>query len=258
MFPLGCPRALFWGHFCLPHSWAPSILEITTPFSVQYADDVTMIQALDDTTCPVPLSYIKAVFLNSGLKLNVEKCKAMTFRRSRSFFPTEVLLPPEVEFLCILGVTFSNSLSWSSQFSELLKRCSRRLHLIRCLRHVLPKQELITVYHSIITSVFLYASPAYGRVPTSLMTKLEAFQKRGHKLICGNDCQCAKFPPLSHRFREAGLKFLHKSETHVQHPLHHLVPLRLPITNRFRVPFCRTTRRLHSFFPWFTLVYNSS
>ena len=39
------------------------------------------------------------------------------------------------------------------------------------------------IYHAIITSLFLYASPAYGHVPACLLRKVERFQKRAHRLI---------------------------------------------------------------------------
>ena len=133
------------------------------------------------------------------------------------------------------------------------------------LQATLPKQtpgrlhelvELVRVYHAIITSVFLYASPVHGHLPSKLLTKLERLQKRAH---CGQTCECDLFPSVDSRIRDAAIKLLLLSEVNRKHPLrkHPFVPRRLPASSRFCVPMCSTNRRLNSFLPWTTELYNS-
>ena len=229
-----------------------SFSEVKDVTAVLYADDVTFIENFDSSCCSktlLSLNYIEGKFKRAGLKLNTSKCKDMVFARSTSFVLSDGQLVSDTDVLRILGIRFSQSLSWSNQFSYMLKRASSRMYIIRCLRNVLTRVELIRVYHAIITSLFLYASPVYGCVPTTLLAKLDSFQKRAHKLVCGEDCLCPLFPPSGDRFRDAGLKLLHHCEAFDHHPLHARTPLGLPRSGHLRVPMSCTSRRQKPFFP---------
>ena len=157
----------------------------------------------------------------------------------------------------ILGITFSDSLKWDHHISNILSVASKRLYVIRRLRDFVKPKDIIHVYHAIITSVFMYASPVFVSLPSKLLSKLERFQKRAHKIICGSDCSCDLFPPVSSRFSEAAVRLLLISEANPSHPLHSYVPRRLPASNRLAMPFCASSRRLLSFFPWTVDLYNS-
>ena len=223
---------------------------------IQYADDVTIIEPISKKHSQViPFDYVTDMFHNVGLKLNRLKCNVMFLQRS-SFLHVPSTELPIVSSMKILGLIFTNTMSWSLQFSEILTRASRRLYVIRCLKGTITKRELICVYHAIVTSLFLYASPVYGKITVTLLTKIERFQRRAHRIICGMDCQCENFPPLKEKFNDAGIKFLLSCETNLSHPLHHLVPPRLPRTGHFRLPSVRSARRLKSFFPHFCLMCN--
>ena len=115
----------------------------------------------------------------------------------------------------------------------------------------------IRVYHAIVTSLFLYASPAYGRLHITLLAKLERFQKRAHRRICGPSCECDGFSSLSQKFDEAAVRLLRAAENSRGHLLQHLVPERLPMSNQLRLPFCSTVRRLNSFIPWASHLTNA-
>ena len=79
---------------------------------------------------------------------------------------------------------------------------------------------------------------------------------RVHRIICGMDCQCENFPPLKDKFNDDRIKFFLSCETNLSHPLHPLVPSRLPRTEHFRLPSIHSARRLKSFFPHFCLMCN--
>ena len=220
---------------------------------VKYADDITLVESIETPSQQLLTSaYIKEKFVSAGLKLNMMKCNEMLIQRSvlpQNQVTTSVFSTRDK--LCILGFMFSKSLSWDIQICDILKRAARRLYIIRCLKPIISQSELIIVYHSIVTSLILYASPAFGNLPVGLLLSLERFQNRAHKLICGRGCTCDKFPSLSSVLQTRGLSFLFKCESEVNHPLHHLVPKRLPRSNHFCMPFSSTNRRLNSFFPWF-------
>ena len=163
-----------------------------------------------------------------------------------------------VSVLRVLGVIISDTLCWKPQICDILSRVCQRLFIIRCLKDVLSTKELVTVYHAIITSVILYASPTYGNLSMQLKLKLERFQRRAHRLICGRDCGCEKFPAISRLLSDRGLRYLEGCEKLKSHPLHQLVPKRLENSGHLVLSHSSTNRRLHSFFPWFCAVANGT
>lgn len=78
----------------------------------------------------ISLSFVESQFTGVGLKLNGQKCKQMIFRRSRAFSLPNVDFT-EVDSIRILGVVFSRSLSWNTQISDMIKRASICLYVLR-------------------------------------------------------------------------------------------------------------------------------
>lgn len=224
---------------------------------VKYADDVTIVETMqNDRPSCLRIDNFERTFASSGLLLNKSKCKQLCIRRSH-VYP----LSPDsgftlVDSLKILGVYVTSKFKWNESVAMNLKTASRRLHIIRCLKDTLNRSEIRQIYHALISSVLLYASPAYGRLPKSLITKLDRFQKRAHRLICGSPCDCSHFPPITTKLEDAARKLLLRAETCSTHPLHRFVPRRLRASGKFSVPACATDRRLNSFFPWACLLYN--
>ena len=238
---------------------------------VKYADDLTIVERIEcasqqllcnnHSKCvqqSLSSNSIIETFTSAGLSLNLSKCKEIIIQRSS--LPENIVSTSVFNRVCafrILGVTFCDSLSWKPQICDTVKRASQRLYIIRTLRDVLSTAELITVYHAIVTSMLLYASPAYGNLPRLLQEKLERFQRRAHRIICGRDCDCDRFRPISRLLKERGLHFLECCEREKSHPLHHMVPKRLEKSGHLLLCHSSTTRRLHSFFPWFCACANN-
>ena len=226
--------------------------------SIKYADDVTIIESVPrGQVSSVNLDNCISIFNAEGLIVNRSKCKQLCISRLQLCDSQDCGFTL-VDTLKILGFTFTDRYSWCTQISHVLKVASQRFHVIRCLKNCLSTPERVQVYHTLITSLFLYASPVYGQLPSTLMAKLESFQKRTHRFICGPACDCDAFPHLCSRFRDAAVQILLRSEANQCHPLHGLVPERLSATKHFRIPACVTTRRLNSFFPWASQLYNST
>ena len=53
-----------------------------------------------------------------------------------------------------------------------------------------------TVQNVTFERLLLYAAPLFSYLPALIETKLEKFQRRAHRLICGELCDCVFFPPL--------------------------------------------------------------
>ena len=174
------------------------------------------------------------------------------YRRGRN----DVVYPaiPVVRELKVLGVFWNDTLSWNNHFCKMLKTASQRLYVIRILKSVLPAKDLILVYHSLISSIFLYASPLFLSLPSPVTKQSINFKNR---IICGRDCDCTLFPPLSSLRQSRAIFFFNKCELYSCHPLHHLIPPRLPRSSQYRLPHVSTTRRLHSFIPSMCILLNS-
>ena len=256
--PSGVPQGSILGPFLFA-AFMGSVKFHGIEISIKYADDVIIIESLSGgQVSSVTLRDCVSTFDQKGLVVNPSKCKWLCLRRSKV---CNLSVEPgftQVDSLKILGCIFTNNLDWSMHISVILKLASQRLHIIRCLKDYLTPTELIRIYHAIITSLFVYAAPVYGNLNSTLSTKLERFQRRAHRLICGpTPCTCNRFPTLRSRFEDAAVQLLLCSEGNKDHPLHEYVPERLPLTSKFRMPVCATTRRLNSFFPWASHFNNS-
>ena len=227
---------------------------------VKYADDITLIESISLNQAHVSsisLATCTSLFDERGLTLNRSKCKLLRIIRSPSAISAVDCDFENVDSVKILGFILTHRFDWKAQVSHVIKLASQRLYVIRCLKNCLSTSELLRVYHALITSIILYASPVYGQLPVTLFARLEKLQRRAHRLICGHGCPCDGFPCLRRRFEEAAIKVLQQAESNHEHPLHDYVPGRLPNTNLLRLPVCRTNRRLNSFVPWASRVSNS-
>ena len=224
---------------------------------VKYADDVTIVETVAERR-PSSITFedCEKMFSQKGLVLNKSKCKLLRLKRSSSCNVYSKSGFIEVASVKILGITLTDNFKWDSSITANLKNASRRLYIIRCLKNFLSGHELVNVYHALITSLLMYASPCYGRLPRTLLDKFEIFQKRAHRLICGAACNCPFFPSLCSKFEAVAVNLLLSSEAHPHHPLHSFVPRRLPRSGHFFIPSCSSVRRLNSFFPWASILYN--
>ncbi|MEL7308208.1 MAG: reverse transcriptase family protein, partial [Pseudomonadota bacterium] len=214
---------------------------------VLYADDLTVIEPVTKNFTSSVQSIVSRITEN-GLDVNSTKCKSLCITRSPYHLCTN--LPFDLtENVKILGFIFNNKFSWDDQVSSVVTRASRRLFIIRTLKKFMCNKELKIVYHALITSLIMYASPVYGRLHAYLLNKLERFQKRAHRLICGSDCPCSDFEPIETRLNRACISFLLKCEGSEKHPLHVFVPQRAQRTGFLLLPYSRTEKRLRTFLP---------
>ena len=226
---------------------------------IKYADDFTLCSVLLKDSPNAHISLLHDSFVNwsltHGLKVNVSKCKSLCITRSKNCLP--VILPNvvSVKKLKILGVTFNDKLQWSLHCDSVVKNASRRLYVLRVLRNVISRDELISVYYAIVRSYLEYASPLFVGLTKENSTKLERIQKRFHRLLCGPDCRKTCLEPLDTRRFAAAVKFFLKTNNPL-HVLNHLSPKKSS-TGRYVLPATSTTRRLNSFFTSMILYFNS-
>ncbi|MEL7308418.1 MAG: reverse transcriptase family protein [Pseudomonadota bacterium] len=226
---------------------------------IKYADDFTICSVLMKNSPNVHISNLHHSFINwsltQGLIVNESKCKSLCITRSKNCFP--IILPNVtiVKELRILGVIFNERLSWSHHCDSIIKTASRRLYVLRVLRNVSTRQELITVYYAIVRSCLEYASPLLVSLDKENTKKLERIQKRFHRLLCGQDCREECLEPLNARRLAAAVKFFQQTRD-PSHILHHLCPEQSP-SGRYVLPATATNRRLNSFYTFMILHFNS-
>ena len=83
-------------------------------------------------------------------------------------------------------------------------------------------------------------------VPSKIFKRITTFSRRCHKIIHVPDCTCNITQPCVSTFTNMAIK-LFKAAQSEDHPLHFLIPRRLPRSNRFEVEFSRTLRRQKTF-----------
>ena len=226
---------------------------------IKYADDFTICSALLKNSRNAHVSNLHHSFINwsltHGLLVNESKCKSLCITRSKDCLP--VILPnvTVVKELRILGVIFTERLNWSHHCDSIIKSASRRLYVLRVLRNVSTRQELITVYNAIVRSCLEYASPLFVSLDKENSKKLERIQKRFHRLLCGKDCREECLEPLDARRFAAAMKFF-KQTCDPSHILHHLCPEQSR-SGRYVLKATATNRRLNSFYTFMTLYFNS-
>ena len=225
---------------------------------VMYADDVTIIEPIIATSACVSSDNVKSFeewIIACRMVINYSKSKQIIFKRRKDCVATL----PDIEHcdtVKVLGVHWDSALSWKVHFDNLLRVCAQRLYVIRILKPVLSSDLLCQVYNSIVVSVFLYAAPLFVTLPQNISQKLEKFNRRAHRLICGSDCDCIRFPSLSSQRITRARHFFVKCDSIVAHPLHSLVPHRMYYSGHFRIPHVRSSRRLNSFIPFMCMLLN--
>ena len=84
-----------------------------------------------------------------------------------------------------LGVTIDSNLSWNDHVSNLCKKVSPKIELLRKLKHKLPINQLNTIYQSIIQPHFDYCISVWGHTTANNIKMLQRLQNRAARIITG-------------------------------------------------------------------------
>lgn len=162
----------------------------------------------------------------------------------------------------VLGVTIQNDLKWGTHIENIIKKASKRLHILRILKRAsVPPQDVLVIYASLVRSVLEYCCPVWhNNLPQYLSDLVERVQKRAFRIILPNTTYSEalaelKSMSLSERRGELCKKTIKKIVKGTC--LSHLLPTTrvcahgrdLRNGNNMSSFSCRTNRFKNSFFP---------
>ena len=169
-----------------------------------------------------------------GFNISLEKTVAVLFtHRNNAVLPmnliikdTKITLEKSAKFL---GVVFDSKLTWKEHIEYIVKRCQKRLNLMRMISGQnwgASKKTLLMIYRSLIRAVLDYGSIVYDTTADHLLKKLDSVQYQALKIATGAILGAALCDlqvdtgelPLSLRRRELQLKYGIKVKFQPDHP----------------------------------------
>jgi len=173
-------------------------LRVLSRFNIifKYADDTNLlVPEHTDIDLATEFQNILNWTKNNRMMVNISKTKKLVFHRlsAKAPLPCPLTDIEQVVTAKLLGVTFSQSLSFESHVSNILTICSQRMYLLKCLKSQgLPAKQLHIIFCAIIVSRILYALPAWGGyLPASLVSRINAFLPGA-----SNHCLHQLLPPI--------------------------------------------------------------
>lgn len=175
-----------------------------------YADDTTLTTTLNSFLCDNINICLNKELVNisqwlkaNKLTLNVNKTKAMIFHTSRR----RVTAPDInidgvnidwVDHFDFLGIVIDKHLTWNQHIDKITTKLSRTIAVMNRLKHFVPSDILLTIYHSLILPHFNYGLLSWG----SKCYRLNKLQKKAVRIIVNASYNAHSEPILK------GLKLL--------------------------------------------------
>lgn len=194
---------------------------------VIYADDTTLLftsncAASLATTANVVLEKLYRWTTDNGLKINVDKTKALLFQAKNKNITLEndiMLAGSKIEIVSsvkTLGVIFDECLSWTNHINFLAGKLSKVVGMLFCVKY-LPLKVKMIIYDALFFSHLNYCCLVWGTTSASNLNQLFLLQKKIIRLICDAPFAC----PTEPLFRQ-----LHVLK------IHHLFHYRLALAYR--------------------------
>ena len=209
------------------------------------------------------------------MKLNAAKCCTMSVSFARNLQHHEILLINDtqlenVHYVKVLGVIIQDNLKWDRHVNEIIKKCNRKLYMLRCLRsHNLPVNDLLAIYKGYVRPVLDYCVPLFnGNLTKEQVNKLERIQKRVCRIIFGKNystyreaLNVCKLETLENRRDKLCSDFAYSIESHHMCrnwlPPHRNCQINLRHTNKYDPPRCKTVRYKQSAIPQIVSLLNA-
>ena len=244
----------------------PLLFNATTGGLEKLNADTEIVKFVDDITLIIPVyknslnehvlqehSNVQQWAKDLKLEINNKKTKTIYFKKT-----TFLVEMPDIDLVTqhkLLGIVWSNDLSWKPHIQFLSRIFNQRLYCLRVLRSFLQRRELIQIYNSLLRSLLEYCSPLFVGSPSVVTECLEKLQRRAHRTICGRHCRQGCLPALQPRRMKRAKDLFDVIKSH-SHPLNALLPQMNSRATRFLLPLIKTNRRAASFIPFMSLHLN--
>ena len=159
---------------------------------IKYADDLTILHSFRNECEDNLQQEIDNVFnwcRDKSLDVNLMKSNVMNIVTKRNFSCNSVQAPngvflSDVPHLKILGCHFSSDLKWDKHVEIIVRKASKRIHLILSLKRAGCSTSLLfNVYCTCIRPILLYCFPTVCNMPKALLKKLLSVEKRVLRII---------------------------------------------------------------------------
>jgi Reverse transcriptase (RNA-dependent DNA polymerase) len=163
--------------------------------TVAYADDITLVVYGSSSTavCQAMQALLRIVSdwsTEHGLTISVAKCFVMHIspkKKDAKFSCAPLFLDnvalPVVSSLRILGVTFSNDLSWRAHHDAVRKKVASMTGVIHRFGHVLNIDCRKKIVHAFVLPHMRYCLPIWGNTQAGLRTKMDNMLERTTRII---------------------------------------------------------------------------
>ena len=90
-----------------------------------------------------------------------------------------------------------SDLLWKNHIDFICHKMSKSIGIIAKLRHYIPRQLLLSIYHTLVTPYLTYGISAWGYCAKTHLNRLLILQKRALRLIFFSGLENMQFPYLS-------------------------------------------------------------
>ena len=176
-----------------------------------FADDTNIyFEAVDlntlTQTINKELSKVKSWLDCNKLALNIDKTNFVLFHSPRKIIPDQINIKfgykkvSRAKYVKFLGVLLDEHLSWKYHITELHKKLSKTSGIFFKIRHYIPLQPLISLYHSLFSSFLNYGITAWGLTYDTYLKPLFLLQKKILRCISFQNF-AAPSAPIFHSLR---------------------------------------------------------
>ena len=162
--------------------------------STLFADDTTLLFSdisYDKLVSSMNLTISKVykwLCLNK-LSLNVDKTNYIIFRDPRKKLPTQPLVKlcsaeiKHVNETKFLGVYIDEHMNWKKHCKITANKCLKTLSVMHRLKHFLPEDTLLTIYHALFSSHLAYGITVFGNSLGKDIKRLKVLQRKAIRTV---------------------------------------------------------------------------
>ena len=82
-----------------------------------------------------------------------------------------------------LGMIVDDKLTWSQHVDYISSKITRNIGILKRIRHFIPKESLLLLYHTLIEPYFKYCSIVWGQCSETLKGKLQTLQNKAARAL---------------------------------------------------------------------------